>query len=124
MAVSQVTLPTKSTNRLIGNSKYNKDFPMLNRVPTVPDVHHPTINSIKKVHFPMNYHSPKKMNPTPSKPHPKQVQSCIVHCMSAAEHHDASYMNKEFFMSDQRPTFKYFKDPQSHQRKFVLNKHY
>jgi hypothetical protein len=27
-------------------------------------------------------------------------------------------------MSNQRPTFKYFKDPQTHQRKFVLNEHY
>jgi hypothetical protein len=40
MAVSQVTLPSKSTNRLIGNSKYDKDFPMLNRVPAVRFIFH------------------------------------------------------------------------------------
>jgi hypothetical protein len=125
MAVSQVTLPSKSTtNRLIGKSKYDKDFPMLNRVPTVPDVHRPTMKSIKKVHFlSMNHQSIKKMKPTASKSHPKKVHSCIVHCMSATEHHDTSYMNKDFLMSDQRPTFTFFHDHRSHQRKFVLNQH-
>jgi hypothetical protein len=72
----------------------------------------------------MNHHSTKKMKPTSSKSHPKKVQSCIVHCMSAAERHDTSYMNKDFMLSDQRPTFKFFQDHQSHQRKFVLNSHY
>jgi hypothetical protein len=124
VAISQVTLPSKSTNRLIGNWKYDKDFPMLNRTSTVQDAHRPTMKSIKKVHFPMNNHSPKKMNTISSKHHSKQVHSCIVHCMSAAEHHDTSYKNKEFLLSNQRPTFKYVKDPHSHQRKFVLNEHY